>query len=190
MSATEVGPNDLRAIPQGCWNELKMTDCHFDRVPLLRLLCVTATLALPASSAQLRAMVGTQVHRRALAAGLKALEEADIFVPGGSLLQIDSDLTRPITVHQIPVLKDAHLRWRAASRLQGASQSGPNKRDTTDRTPKRQQNRHRESNGSTSNGPGSGPQELPGRQFESFQRIAPFFRTGRRSELDTEGNQF
>ncbi|MBN1395726.1 MAG: tetratricopeptide repeat protein [Pirellulales bacterium] len=48
----------------------------------------------------------TDVHRRALSAALTALREAEDFSPGGSGLEIESDLSRTISTHVTPVLKD------------------------------------------------------------------------------------
>ena len=48
----------------------------------------------------------TDAHSRALAAALCALEEAEDFLPGGSRLEADMDLSGIIAGHATPVLKD------------------------------------------------------------------------------------
>jgi tetratricopeptide (TPR) repeat protein len=47
----------------------------------------------------------TPVHGRALRAGLKAMKEADDFIPSGSQLESDLDLQAIINTHQTPALK-------------------------------------------------------------------------------------
>ena len=49
----------------------------------------------------------TRTHSRALAAGWTALREADDFIPTGSRLEADIDLSSIIGGHRTPVLKDA-----------------------------------------------------------------------------------
>ena len=52
------------------------------------------------------AQQGTARHGRALAAGLRALREADDFVPRGFDVEADLDLRIPLAAHLTPVLKD------------------------------------------------------------------------------------
>jgi hypothetical protein len=47
-----------------------------------------------------------QRHSRALAAGLKAIAEADDFVPRGARLEADLDVAAIVTAHNTPVLKN------------------------------------------------------------------------------------
>lgn len=49
---------------------------------------------------------GGKQHGDALAAGLRALEESDDFVPRGSRVEADVDVASLITAHRTPVLKD------------------------------------------------------------------------------------
>ena len=65
-------------------------------IQALRLL----TQALDGEGSEMR-------HSRALAAGLKAIAEADDFVPRGAKLEADLDVTAIVTAHQTPVLKNS-----------------------------------------------------------------------------------
>lgn len=55
----------------------------------------------------LDAQYQTTAHSQALAAGLKALEEANDFAPTGSRLEADLDLPSIIAGHRTPILKNA-----------------------------------------------------------------------------------
>lgn len=61
--------------------------------------------ALRLISQALDAAKGGQEHSQALADGLQALTEADAFVPKGSRLEADLNVSLAITAHQTPVLK-------------------------------------------------------------------------------------
>jgi tetratricopeptide (TPR) repeat protein len=52
---------------------------------------------------------GGRQHGDALAAGLRALDESDDFVPRGARVEADLDLATLIPAHRTPVLKDAPL---------------------------------------------------------------------------------
>jgi hypothetical protein len=53
---------------------------------------------------------GTSRHSQALAAGMRALDEAEDFVPRGSRLEADLDLPMLIAGHRTPVLKEANVK--------------------------------------------------------------------------------
>lgn len=65
--------------------------------------------ALRAISQALDASAGGRAHGEALAAGLRALEESDDFVPRGAQVEADLDLKALLPAHQTPVLKDRPL---------------------------------------------------------------------------------
>jgi len=72
-----------------------------------RAECVTA-LCLLAQALDMQHE--TDVHSRALAVGLRALEEADDLVPHGGTLAADMDLAAVVSGHRTPVLRGADLR--------------------------------------------------------------------------------
>jgi len=53
---------------------------------------------------------GTPRHSQALAAGMRALDEAEDFVPRGSRLEADLDLPMLIAGHRTPVLKNSNAK--------------------------------------------------------------------------------
>jgi tetratricopeptide (TPR) repeat protein len=61
--------------------------------------------ALRLIAQSLDAQTGRQDHGRALAAGLRALKEADDFAPQGSQLDAELDVGRIVAGHRTPVLK-------------------------------------------------------------------------------------
>jgi hypothetical protein len=54
----------------------------------------------------LDASESTSLHSESLARGLRALEEADDFVPRGSLLEADMDVASIVASHRTPAIKD------------------------------------------------------------------------------------
>jgi len=62
--------------------------------------------ALRTISQALDTQAGTQEHSRALASGLRAMKEADDFVPAGSRLEGDLNVAALVAAHRTPVLKD------------------------------------------------------------------------------------
>ncbi len=65
--------------------------------------------ALRTLSQALDAQQGTRLHGDALAAGLRALEESDDFVPQGSRVESDLHIGSVLPAHQTPLLKDVPL---------------------------------------------------------------------------------
>jgi len=83
-------------------SELAERGAHF----AARAECIRALRMI---SQALDAQTGTKMHSRGLAVGLRALKEAEDFVPRGSQLEADLNLTDLISTHQTPVLKGADL---------------------------------------------------------------------------------
>ncbi len=55
---------------------------------------------------------GNTAHTKALAAGLRAMEEVDDFVPRGTSLETDLNLKLIVDAHRTPVLKERSLGQR------------------------------------------------------------------------------
>lgn len=51
----------------------------------------------------------TRSHSRALASGIRCLEESDDFIPSGTQMEADLDIAMIVSAHQTPILKNAKL---------------------------------------------------------------------------------
>ena len=88
------------SAPASDWpNEAQFFAARTEFVQSLRLL-----------SQALDVQHGTSRHSQALAAGMRALDEAEDFVPRGSRLEADLDLSMLISGHRTPVLKEANAK--------------------------------------------------------------------------------